>query len=472
MSRRLQIGEHLADYRIVGFLGAGGMGSVYHAVHSKIERPVAIKVLSDVADNSSFRERFFNEARLQSRLHHPNIATLYDFQEVGDLVYIVMEFVDGETLDALISRGYFAVEEALKTFESICEAVGFIHSHNIVHRDIKPQNIKLSSIGTIKMLDFGIAKGAINQGLTRVGGVVGTPNYLSPEQLRGHEASPHSDIWSLGILFYEMLTFTEPFKGRTLAELHSQITTAKFEDPEKLNPAIPANVANIVRKCLTVDTTQRYQNISDLLADVRRAQERYRPRGANEQGKGLGLLGKALFNKAGTSGDNVVEPADRAEGGQQPITVSSGLTVSFAVGGAVLLLMLVTFGIWATMGPATINANVSNVPANRRQTAQQNGPGNIPRPTPAKTEPPQNGITAQSSTATGNERQRVTVDATEGTAEVYRNGEFISLTPLDVEGLESEIIPLTLKRSGYYDLDVPVEISVRKKVNTSSLKRK
>jgi serine/threonine-protein kinase len=175
----------IGDYRIVGFLGAGGMGSVYHGVHTKIDRPAAIKVLSNPADGSTFKERFFNEARVQSSLQHPNIATLYDFQvsASGDDLFIVMEFVDGETLDAFIGRRHFAVEDALVTFRSICEAAKFMHENNVVHRDIKPQNIKISSKGVVKMLDFGIAKDAVSDGLTRVGGIVGTPNYLAPEQL-------------------------------------------------------------------------------------------------------------------------------------------------------------------------------------------------------------------------------------------------------------------------------------------------
>lgn len=462
MSRRLQIGENLGDYRIVGFLGAGGMGSVYHAVHSKIDRPVAIKVLSDVVENPSFRERFFNEARLQSRLHHPNIATLYDFQEAGNLVYIVMEFIDGETLDGLIKQRYFAVEEALKTFETICEAISFVHGNNIVHRDIKPQNIKMSSTGTIKMLDFGIAKGAVNQGLTRVGGVVGTPNYLSPEQLRGQEASPHSDIWSLGILFYEMLTGAEPFKGRTLGELHMQITQAQFEDPEKLNPAIPAEVANIVRKCLTVDIAQRYQTVPDLIADVRKAQERYRPRPQHD--RGMGFLG--IFNKTGNSSENSLSENGPVSAGQQSIARPSGVNVAAIAAGAVLLFMLVAVGIWATMGPTPSNANVVNIPAN---VPDRNG---TPQPTFARTQPTKSEIAVQSGQPTENGSQRVMVDSTEGTAEVFRNGEFVGMTPYEIEGKENETVPLTLKRRGYEDLDVRVEISTRKKINTFTLKRK
>src|SRR5690606_5831193 len=133
MSRRLENGEMIGDYRIVGFLGAGGMGSVYHGIHTKIDRPAAIKVLSNPSDGSTFKQRFFNEARVQSSLHHPNIATLYDFQESadGNDLFIVMEYVDGDTLDVLIDQRRFAVEDALLTFKSICEAVKFIHENNI-----------------------------------------------------------------------------------------------------------------------------------------------------------------------------------------------------------------------------------------------------------------------------------------------------------------------------------------------------
>lgn len=459
MFRRLQIGEQLGDYRIAGFLGAGGMGSVYHAVHTKIDRPVAIKVLSDVAQNPSFRERFFNEARLQSRLHHPNIATLYDFQEVGDLVYIVMEFVDGETLDGLIKQRYFAVEEALRTFETVCEAVAFIHGSNIVHRDIKPQNIKMSSAGTIKMLDFGIAKGALNQGLTRVGGVIGTPNYLSPEQLQGHEASAHSDTWALGVLFFEMLTGDEPFKGRTLAELQLQITTAKFTNPEDLNPAIPATVANIVRKCLTVDVSQRYQSVADLISDVRRAQERYRTKSEN---LAKGRL-RDIFVKTGSRGESLL-PSSEPSDTKPPISVSNGLKVALVSAAVVISLMVVGAGIWANMGPSPKIAGDTS--------GKSNSPEVAPGPVITKTVTTPPGPAIQSGTAASGTLQRVTVDSTEGKAEVYRNGELVGVTPVEIEGRENESVPLKLKRNGYEDLDVVVEIAVRKKINTFSLKRK
>ncbi len=161
----------IGEYRVTGFLGAGGMGEVYGGVHAKLGRAAAIKVLSENVTDDSFTSRFFNEARLQASLHHPNIATLYDFQEIGGRLCIFMELVDGESLEDLVTRRAFAVEDALKTFLPVVEAIAFIHQNGILHRDIKSQNIKLTSNGTVKLLDFGIAKDSISHSLTQTGGV-------------------------------------------------------------------------------------------------------------------------------------------------------------------------------------------------------------------------------------------------------------------------------------------------------------
>nr|MDQ3041818.1 serine/threonine protein kinase [Acidobacteriota bacterium] len=171
--QRFQTNEMIGDYRVTQFLGAGGMGEVYLGVHAKIGRSAAIKVLNNTAADASFTTRFLNEARVQSSLQHPNVATLYDFQEIGDQLFIFMEFVDGESLEDLITRRAFTVEDALITFQSICEAIAFIHRHGIIHRDIKSQNIKLTAGGAVKLLDFGIAKDSVSHSMTQTGGVIG-----------------------------------------------------------------------------------------------------------------------------------------------------------------------------------------------------------------------------------------------------------------------------------------------------------
>lgn len=446
----------IGDYRIVGFLGAGGMGSVYQGIHTKIDRPAAIKVLSNPDDGSTFKERFFNEARVQSSLHHPNIATLFDFQESPDRneLYIVMEFVDGETLDALIDRRYFAVEDALLTFRSICEAVKFIHENNIVHRDIKPQNIKISSRGTVKMLDFGIAKDAVSNGLTRVGGIVGTPNYLAPEQLIGHPASRLTDIWALGVLFYEMLTSSTPFPGSTLAELHGQITNGRYEPTQKLNSAVSAEVAKIVERCMCVDTGQRYQTVDAILHDTNAAlRKRQHPSAGDVPANVTGI--RRLVSGAGF--------ADAA--GARSEATGSGLVKMALAGSAamVVLAMVVVFGIWAMSGPS---------PAAAGSAAASPSPMTLPdrgRNTNAR----QGQIAAQSSQRGGDSdaRPKARIEVTEGNAEVYRDGRFLGTTPVEIEGDENETVNLTLKRAGYQDFAETIEITTRRKVFTFTLRK-
>jgi serine/threonine protein kinase len=455
MTRRLQNGEMVGDYRIVGFLGAGGMGSVYQGIHTKLNRPAAIKVLSNPADGSTFKERFFNEARVQSSLHHPNIATLFDFQESADRneLYIVMEFVDGESLDAFIQRRHFAVEDALATFKSICEAVKFIHENNIVHRDIKPQNIKISSRGTVKMLDFGIAKDAVSNGLTRVGGIVGTPNYLAPEQLIGHPASKLTDIWALGILFYEMLTGASPFTGETLAELHGQISNAQFEPPQKINSAISNEVAKIIEKCMCVDVHRRYQSVDEIIEDVDGAlRRRQHPAAPAAHATGIRNL---------ISGVRTMVP-DGAPG--SPGTgFSFGKIAIIGSGAAALLLSVVVFGLWAMSGPDPA-ANVSNVKTLPLQPIADRGKN-------ANTQGSR--ISTQSGTQSGasTTRPKALIELTEGVAEVYRDGRLIGTTPVEIEGDENETVNLTLRRAGYQDFDETIEITTRRKVFTFTLRK-
>lgn len=466
MSVRFQIGERIGDYKIVGFLGAGGMGSVYHGVHTKINRSAAIKVLPEVASSSNFIERFFNEARLQSSLHHPNIATLYDFQESGSLLFIVMEYVDGETLDALISRGYFSVEDALMTFEPICDAVAFIHSNNIVHRDIKPQNIKLASNGMVKLLDFGIAKGEVSHGLTRVGGVIGTPTYLAPEQLAGEPATPQSDIWALGVLFYEMLTGTEPFKGTSLNELYFQITTSKFEQPEKLNSVVPPDISRIVSRCLETDRARRYQSVTEILADIQNAKARYQldptanaKKGFAFQRKGLMHLGKK-DSKAdiGTGFVEVNEPP-KYRGTSAPMVAALGL------GGLLVFFVFVGVVIWAISGPTDlISNNVNSKPL----------PAAIPTVASRSGVPAANKLQGQQAAplVPTADRPRVRVEVSQGTADVYRDGQLVGTTPYEIEGAENERVDLTLKRNGFMDVTETIDITTRRKVYTFSLKPK
>lgn len=431
MSERFQIGQQVGDYRILGFIGMGGMGEVYHAVHTKLGRPVAVKVLGASSElNESFKTRFFNEARLQASLHHPNIATLYDFQESGGQLYIFMEFVDGDCLGDLIDGHAMAVEDALRTFKPIVEAIGYVHSNGIVHRDIKDQNIKMTAAGIPKLLDFGIAKDSSSHNLTSVGGVIGTPHYLSPEHLSGLPSSPQTDIWALGILLYKMLTGKVPFDAEDLFSLHMQIKSASFAPAEQRNPAVPREVSQIIAKCLARETTDRYQSASDLLGDLDEIiQRRYVSRVSR---------GSGSTTAVGTySGRSARKP------------------IALAIGAAMFLVVaLIGIGIWAFSGSGGTRA-ANNAQANTNIAVATNEKGKAP-------------VTLKSGSAQPGSK-KVRIDVIEGKAEVFREGQTLGMTPVDVESVAGQPVKLTLRRPGYQEKEVRIEASGSQEVYTFSL---
>src|SRR5215207_10110760 len=269
MSRPFQQSSVIGEYRVVDYLGEGGMGQVYRAVHSKINSVVAIKALTNAGHSLGSIERFLNEACIQARLQHPNIATLYDFVECEGQPCIIMEYVDGQTLAERIRElGQLPLHEALHVLQKIGEALEYIHENGIVHRDIKSNNVKITSRWQVKLLDFGIARAEAGQAMTQVGMVIGTPIYLSPEQLRGERADARSDIWALGVLLYEMLTGDMPFKATTFGELYERITAGGYPPPAALNRAVPRGAEEIIARCLKKNAAERYQTVHELLSDV------------------------------------------------------------------------------------------------------------------------------------------------------------------------------------------------------------
>ncbi|MCA1816816.1 MAG: serine/threonine protein kinase [Acidobacteria bacterium] len=258
------INQNVGGYRVVEFLGAGGMGEVYRAVHSKIGRVAAVKVLTQASAEDGLLERFFNEARIQSGLHHPNIATLYDFVELEGQPCIIMEYVDGQTLcERTRPHGPLPLAEVVYIFQSVVEAVAYIHNHGVVHRDIKSVNIKIDSAGQVKLLDFGIAKAETSTQLTATGSVIGTLEYIAPEQLMGGTADARSDIWALGVLLYEMVTGRVPFEALTLGELCKKIERVDYVPASVLNPSVPREVTAVISRCLRKNPTDRYRLAQD-----------------------------------------------------------------------------------------------------------------------------------------------------------------------------------------------------------------
>lgn len=257
--------SEIGGYRIVDFLGAGGMGRVYRAVHVRSGHVIAIKVLSVEKSDDTAVSRFKNEARIQSSLQHPNIVSLYDCLELNGNMFLLMEYVDGQTLSEHIRKNSgLSHSDILKVFSAVVQAVIYIHSRGIIHRDIKSENIKISSDGIVKLMDFGISKSENSANLTMANNVVGTINYLSPEQLQGGKADFRSDIWSLGILLYEMLSGRLPFDAPTIGGLCEQIKRGKYPSLSTIAPTAPPLIVEIATRCLQQKPDHRFASVEDI----------------------------------------------------------------------------------------------------------------------------------------------------------------------------------------------------------------
>jgi len=258
-------------YRIQRKLGAGGMADVYLAEDQELGRRVAIKILNGRhANDDQFIERFRREAKNAAALNHPNIVSIYDRGNAEDTYYIAMEFLDGRTLKELIvGRGSAPINVAIEYARQILSALRFAHRHGIVHRDIKPHNVLVDGEGRVKVTDFGIARAGTSQ-MTETGSIVGTAQYLSPEQARGGEVDPRSDLYSLGIVLYELLTGKTPFEGETPVEIAMKHLSNAPKPPSKLRPDIPPELDMVVLRALAKSPDDRYQSADEMEADLER----------------------------------------------------------------------------------------------------------------------------------------------------------------------------------------------------------
>jgi serine/threonine protein kinase len=280
-------GTRLGPYEIVALIGSGGMGEVYRARDTRLDRTVAIKVLPEsFAADPLFRERFDREARAISQLTHPHICTLYDVGEQQGTAYLVMEYLEGETLADRLKKGALPLDEALKNAIQIAGALNKAHRAGIVHRDLKPGNVMLTKAGA-KLLDFGLAKAgepAIADArfsmvpttpphLTAQGTILGTFQYMAPEQVEGGEAEARTDIFAFGSVLYEMITGKKAFEGKTQANLVAAILERDPPPLTTVQPVAPPLVDSIVRKCLAKNPDDRWQTASDLGSALRWAAE-------------------------------------------------------------------------------------------------------------------------------------------------------------------------------------------------------
>jgi serine/threonine-protein kinase len=258
-------------YQVVRKLGAGGMANVYLAEDQELGRRVAIKILNDRhAGDEQFVERFRREAKNAAALSHPNIVSIYDRGEAEGTYYIAMEYLDGRSLkELIIQRGPAPVTVAVEYARQILSALRFAHRHGIVHRDIKPHNVLVDAEGRVKVTDFGIARAGASQ-MTEAGSIVGTAQYLSPEQARGTDVDQRSDLYSLGIVLYELLTGVLPFNGDTPVEIAMKHLSTVPEAPSAKRPEIPRDLDLIVTRALAKDPDDRYQDAEEMDADLER----------------------------------------------------------------------------------------------------------------------------------------------------------------------------------------------------------
>jgi eukaryotic-like serine/threonine-protein kinase len=262
-------------YMIVRKLGAGGMADVYLAEDQELGRRVAIKILNDRhANDAQFIERFRREAKNAAALNHPNIVSIYDRGEAEDTYYIAMEYLDGRTLKELVvGRGPAPVNVAVEYARQILSALRFAHRHGIVHRDIKPHNVLVDREGRVKVTDFGIALAGTSQ-MTEAGSIVGTAQYLSPEQARGTEVDQRSDLYSLGVVLYELLTGQTPFDGDTPVEIAMKHLSATPRPPSQIRRDVPRDLDLVVMRALAKDPSARYQSADEMEADLDRVLRR------------------------------------------------------------------------------------------------------------------------------------------------------------------------------------------------------
>jgi serine/threonine protein kinase len=278
------IGKTVGHYRVTAKLGAGGMGEVFLAEDTRLERMAAIKFLpAEMAADPGRRQRFLNEARAASALNHPHVCVVYDVGETEDgLPFIAMEFVEGQSLDALVKQGPLGVSRIADIAVQVADALDAAHARRIVHRDIKPSNISLNERGQVKVLDFGLAKrlptGTESHGITQdfqqtqEGQALGSPSYMSPEQALGKELDHRSDIFSLGVVLYELTTGKKPFTGSNFGELVNKIVHAQPAAIARLNYDVLPELERITLKCLQKQPDRRYQTARELMVDLKNFQ--------------------------------------------------------------------------------------------------------------------------------------------------------------------------------------------------------
>ena len=275
------IGQTISHYRVTAKLGEGGMGVVYKAEDTKLERTVALKFLAPrLLEDEEARKRFHREAKAAAGLSHPNICTIHEISEEGGQTFLVMEFIEGESLDPKIERGPLSLKEALGFARQVADGLAAAHAKGVVHRDIKPGNLLVTPEGRVKILDFGLALPTEGSKLTKLDTTVGTVAYMSPEQAQGMEVDYRTDLWALGCVTYEMVRGQRPFQGVYDQALVYEIVNQEPEPLTGVRTGVPMELEWIVGKCLAKDREDRYGRAEDMMLDLRTLAEKLKSGGS------------------------------------------------------------------------------------------------------------------------------------------------------------------------------------------------
>jgi tetratricopeptide (TPR) repeat protein len=326
------VGSVVADrYEILKLLGEGGMGAVYKATDLELNRTVALKIIRpELASRPEVLQRFKQELILARKITHRNVIRIFDLGVTDQMKFITMEYVEGRDLESYLRESRPSPREAVNILRQVCEALEAAHSEQVVHRDLKPQNIMMDETGRVHVMDFGLARSVEGDALTRTGAFMGTPAYMSPEQAKGIPVDARSDIFALGIIFYELLTGEVPFRADTVLGSLLMRTQGPPPPPLKLNAAIPRPLNDITLKCLAVDREKRYQSVRDIITDLDSYQ--------TVPGSGGSILSRTIVGRTILGGRGIVTPR---------FTTMSESTAWKWIGGSIAVVLMVLGGVYA-----------------------------------------------------------------------------------------------------------------------------
>lgn len=419
----------IGHYKIIDKVGEGGMGVIYKAEHATLEQTVAIKALSpSFSSNSDLRERFVREARIQAKLSHPNVVNIHNFFEFEGNYYLVMEYVEGETLEGIIkTKGLISPDRCLQMFSQILCGVGYAHSKGIIHRDIKPSNIIVNPDGNIKITDFGIAKIVGDLKNTQTGIKMGTLWYMSPEQVKGQPAGTASDIYSLGITLFEMVTGTVPFTGDSEYSIMKQIVETSPPSPREFYPYIPHYLEQAISKAVAKEPGRRFKSTEEFAAAL------------NNQDAEHDIIIRTEFNRAGRS----EEDGGFLERKVKKVFVAAAVAaIAATVAGTYLLFSgghesVATQTRQPSAEQRAINPTVA--PASSVQSKPENSPSGLPKE-----------ATNRVDKHTSSEKARISKEATKSDGIPKEGSHAGSVTKKDQENLTSKRISELLSAAHNY----------------------